>query len=346
MRIASIDSLRVLAIFAVICIHSHPFSEWVWLINLSASFAVPYFFIVSGYFFSKKLQSTSLVGKLIVRYTKRLILVLLAWVLIYLLVPFVPMSTLFENGILSGLYWNVYDKMIWIFDHPMIFLFRGGLPGKGGHLWFVISLIMALSILSLLAIWNQQNKIFLIAIPLYVFSLLAGAYATTPVGIQVEFQSYEGPFVSTLFIAIGWWLAQSDYKPTLMLAWLAIIGGLLCITVEVSILNYFFDIPFNQPYLIGTVFFGTGFMFLALAKPDLGQNTPFPYWGNFTLGVYVSHMLVLYFLFQVIYKLKMYLSDSLWQLIYPVSLSVGLYLLSLVLTMLLAKISYIRRIVI
>ncbi len=41
MRIASIDSLRVLAIFAVICIHSHPFPELFWLINLSASFAVP-----------------------------------------------------------------------------------------------------------------------------------------------------------------------------------------------------------------------------------------------------------------------------------------------------------------
>jgi len=302
---------------------------------------------VNGYFFSKKIQSTSLVGELMVRYTKRLALILFAWVLIYLFVPFVPISIFFENSILSVLYWNFYDKMTWIFDHPIIFLLRGGLPAKGGHLWFVISLIMAISILSLLAIWNQQNKIFLIAIPLYIFSLLAGAYAITPVGIEVEFQSYEGPFVSTLFIAIGWWLAQSDYKPTPVLAWLAIIGGFLCIIVEASILNYLFNISFNQPYLIGTVFFGTGVMFLALAKPDLGQNTPFPYLGKFTLGIYVSHMLVLHvLLYKVIYKLKMYFSDSLWQLIYPVSLSVGLYLLSLLLTMLLAKSSYTRRIVI
>ncbi len=348
-RITSIDSLRILAILAVICIHSHPFSQLTWLINHSAHFAVPYFFIVSGYFFSRKVQSTSLVGKLFIRYAKRLTLILIVWILIYLFVPFAfSLNSLFEqHNILQVLYWNVYDKMTWIFDNPVTFLFRAGIPGKGDHLWFIVSLIIALGILSLLIVLKRQNKIFFVAIPLYIFALLAGAYATTPIGIEVDFQSNNGPFVSTLFVAIGWWLAQSDYKPTLVVAWMAIIGGFIVKTLEASILQYFFDIPFSQPYLIGTVIFGTGFMFLALAKPNLGQNTPFPYFGQFTLGVYVSHVLILhFFLYKFIYQLKIYFPDILWQLIYPVSLSVGLYLLSLMLTVLLAKFSYTKRLVI
>jgi len=342
MRVTSIDSLRVLAIFAVICIHSHPFPKLHELVNLSASFAVPYFFIVSGYFFSKKLQIAPLVSELYGYHVKRLAVILFAWMLVYLLVP--STNIFMENDVVHGLYLNIREKVSWIFDHPIAFLLRGGPPAGGGHLWFIISLIMAISILSLLAVYNQQNKIFLIAFPLYVFNLLIGAYVITPVGIEVTFQSYEGPFVSTLFVAIGWWLAQSDYKPSLTLAWLTITGGFLSILVEVSMLNYIFNISLNQPYLIGTILFGTGFMFLALAKPDLGQNTFFPY---FTLGIYVSHVLILhFFLFSAIYKLKTYMANDLWQLVYPINLSVGLYLLSLVLTMLLAKFPYTKRIVI
>ncbi len=96
--------------------------------------------------------------------------------------------------------------------------------------------------------------------------------------------------------------------------------------------------PYSHDFLIGSVPFGIGVFMICLAYPDFGRSTFLPSLGRFTLGVYVSHLLVkasIYPLFQD--SLNIYL----FQFIYPLAV----YLVSIVLTFALLKTPIARRIV-
>jgi surface polysaccharide O-acyltransferase-like enzyme len=94
-RIQSVDTFRVLAIFAVVVIHTTPFvrdlrtfgTEWdlALVLNQLARFAVPYFFLISGYFWATKIAHASSVRKPTMAMFKRVAVILFAWSLIYLL---------------------------------------------------------------------------------------------------------------------------------------------------------------------------------------------------------------------------------------------------------------------
>jgi surface polysaccharide O-acyltransferase-like enzyme len=351
MRIASIDTLRTIAIFMVICIHSHPFRNLngqidLWFNQLNR-FAVPFFFIAASYFFTKKLNAGAKVTDLYIRYLTRLTLIFIIWTTIYFFLP-LP-NKIRTYGIFNGLNQLITERIAWITDHPITFLSQG----LTVHLWFITSLIVSLTILYGVIMLNQPGKIgflnlrdlgnliFLIAIPLYLFGLLAGAYSKTPLGITFDFNTRDGPFFSTLFIAIGWWLAQRNFKPTLQLAGATIIGGFLLQMTEYLLLSNTYGSmsnPAQGNYLLGTVFFGTGVMLLALAIPQLGKNTPLPNWGKYTLGIYVAHLLVLNYAGKLTHPLP----GTISQLVTPVIV----YFITLAIVAILAKIKYIRPIVV
>jgi len=78
-RISSVDTIRLLAIISVIAIHTRPFSYnedsgelYYYLdifINQMARFAVPFFFVISGYFWGVKIRN----GADIISTTKNMI---------------------------------------------------------------------------------------------------------------------------------------------------------------------------------------------------------------------------------------------------------------------------------
>jgi len=341
-RIASIDTLRTIAIFIVICIHSHPLRNLNWQVDLWFNqlnrFAVPFFFMAASYFFTKKILAgaKAKVTDLYIRYLTRLTLIFIVWTTIYFFMP-LP-NKIRTYGIFNGLTQLITERVAWITDYPMTFICQG----LTIHLWFLISLIISLTMLYGVIVFNQPGKIFLMAIPLYLFGLLAGAYSETPLGIMFDFNTRNGPFFSTIFVAIGWWLAQRDFKPTLQLAWATIISGFLLQMIEYLLLSNTYSNSVSNPshgnYLLGTVFFGTGVMLLALAIPQLGKNTPISNWGKFTLGIYVAHPLALNYTGKLVHPLP----GIVPQLVTPVIV----YFITLVTISILARVKYIRHIVV
>lgn len=345
MRITSVDTLRTVAIFVVVCIHvvnitpfgNLPMDFWFNQLNRCA---VPFFFVASSYFFTKTLLAGANATDLYIRYLTRLTTVFIVWSIIYAFM-YLP-NKIRTYGILNGLTQLINGKIAWAIDNPMTFL----LQGFAIHLWFITSLILALTILYGLILLNKPNKIFYIAIPLYVFGLLAGTYSMTPMGIAFEFNTRNGPFLSTLCIGMGWWLAQRDFKPTIQLALAIILVSFLLQVTEYLLLSNSYSLPtdFSQAtpnqgkYLIGTAFFGAGFMLLALAIPQLGKNTPLPEWGKFTLGIYVAHLFVLNYAG----KLTTNLPNIMQQLV----TAVVVYFTTLAIVAILARIKYIRPIVV
>ena len=146
-RIASLDVFRTFAVFAVILIHVKPFqrmgqsSEWDILalaINQGARFAVPFFFLVSGYLLSRKILVGAAAVNLspVYRQIYRLLSILIFWSVIYLV--FIPdfMHTFAQNGVPKAVYWNFMH----VIGDPWHLL----VGGTRIHLWFIAALLWSL----------------------------------------------------------------------------------------------------------------------------------------------------------------------------------------------------------
>ncbi len=92
-RIQSIDTFRALAIIAVISIHTTPFggheSGLTYgyldvLINQGSRFAVPLFFILSGFFFAKKIKKENLIIPIMKNNITRLFMIWLFFSVVYI----------------------------------------------------------------------------------------------------------------------------------------------------------------------------------------------------------------------------------------------------------------------
>lgn len=147
-RIASVDTIRLFAIIAIVALHTTPFevknieSNTVYhyldiAINQLARFAVPFFFSISGYFFGLKVNSGVDAITLAFKNAKRILMLFLMWSLIYL-TPYNVMAFA-EFGVLGPFkvaYWNLTS----LISEPITFLFQGSKV----HLWFLVSLIISI----------------------------------------------------------------------------------------------------------------------------------------------------------------------------------------------------------
>lgn len=291
-RIASIDFFRSLSIFAVICIHTGPFwsnefncNYLKFIINQGARFGVPFFFIASGYFFGKKLQSGFILKDLFVKIFKRLLLIFAFWSTIYLIVPS-NINQLLQYGLLRVTYWKIH----WLLTHPITLL----LEGSQYHLWFLISLLSAYMLITFF-IHNGLDinyKLLYFASALYIFALLSAPYSSTQLGISIPFNSRNGPFISTLYVAIGYYISFDRFqvKPLTAIGLMAI--GYLLHMIEAYILWRHFNVSLPHLHsLCGTVIWSTGIMLFCLSNENFAKSSYLSSIGKYTLGIYVSHFL-------------------------------------------------------
>ena len=340
-RIMSIDLFKVVGLLAVICIHSEQFVgvdiRLVVLVNQGARFAVPFFFIVSGYFVGQKLRAGAAVGKLFLGYSSRLLSIMGVWSLVYLLYPreFLK-SVVIDGGLghhwLSALLSNLWQNIGCIVEHPVAFLFHG----TAEHLWFVVSLEIGLGILCVLLAFGLRSKLFLIATALYVVGLLGGSYSPTPLGLDLPFNARNGPFLSTLCMTLGYWLSQRELRVPFFWGVAITVGGMFMHFAEAILLFLAYRTPLTaHDFLIGTVPFGLGVVLMALAKPDLGRRWTMALGGKYALGVYASHILVL----DVIRPLRLTLPALAWSVVCPALT----YAAAVFLTVCLARVPVLRR---
>jgi len=295
-RIASLDTLRVLAIFAVVVGHSEPFrsaryGESVRLIgevySQVARFCIPFFFAVSAYFFVRRLREGAAAGATLWRYLKRLLAIFVGWSAIYLILGLLPSGReINDYGFLKGWGVSVTDKLHDVAAKGPLLL---ALEGTKEHLWFLPSLMVSLAILALFYGTRRERYLLPFAGAVYAVGLLAGAYAPTPIGLAEGFSiglnTRDGPFFGLIFVALGAWLV--DRKPlSTPWAWTMAICGLAMMHMEAFSLKHFCGSdPWNIDYVVGTVPYGLGVFMLALRYPNLGRGTVWPQLGQLTLGV-------------------------------------------------------------
>lgn len=289
-RIESVDVFRFLAIAAVVVIHTEPFKQqnadalYVF-INVLARFAVPFFFVISGYFWGVKIRNSDSPVSISFDMAKKISIILVAWSAFYILpdkVDHILHVTWVEY------FQEIYRKISIIVHHPKTVYMRG----TKVHLWFLIALLYSLGISTILIRNKHIKTLIALSIALYVFGLLAKAYSFTSFGININFNTRNGPFFGTIFFVSGYLL--SGRKPNQN--WFAM-GGLLFVIgaamhlTEIYILWKWYGVTPIQDYVVGTYLMGVGAAMAALSNVNIFKNRILSKIGQLTLGIYAIHYL-------------------------------------------------------
>ena len=241
-------------------------------------------------FFAKLVRTHGKPFACLRRYVIPPLWIFLAWTCVHLVIPKNWPSAVLDQGWWQPFYSEILKNMdVLPTEHIRLFL-TGALPV--GHLWFLPALMFSLATLTLLARCRVEGYVLPLIMTLCVFALME------EVGRHLLGSTYNlRPWtIALLFTTLGWWLAGRA-QPTVRTVLCLIVGGYALALMEGAVVSTFFDGSprmVEDQYFLGGVGLALGIFLLALAKPNLGQSTPLPILAKFTLGVYVSHMLVLY----------------------------------------------------
>lgn len=316
-----IDRLRTIAIFSIITLHCFPFfftnithaQLIASTINQAARFAVPCFFVLSGYLYSRVLSTTNpWVG--MSRFCIKLIALYFLFSMIYL-IPYNAWLNTAEapsGAVDTSRFWF----HIWT-DNYENFLFGG----YKYHLWFLPALACAAFICTMVA-WIERQaglKVGILQVAvgcvLFIVGVIAGAYKESSLGINLDFYTRNGPFFSTLFFASGIYISglRKDsmiYRFSLLI----FLFGASAHFVEVYFLKTSNLISSLPDYVFSTYFFGVGAALLAVRygahrEPDLLSKL-----GAYGLGIYALHPFVIDMLMPAF---RLWSQVIAWQVIAP-----------------------------
>ncbi len=293
-RLSSVDAVRVLAILGVIAIHTTPFEsasapigtrlDVATVLNQATRFAVPFFLVVSGFFWSRKVAEAGQVRGPTVALVRRALLVWLAWSLVYLL-PVNLFDALAQGPLvpLKVIWWNV----ALVFRRPAIALLEGTSP----HLWFLVALSICAATSAVLMHLGARWALAMLAVALYALGLAGQSYASAPFGLPIDPSFRNGHLFALAFFATGVWLQRrgptAAWLPTgLVLA----LAGFVLHLLEVETSHRLWGMRLERDYVAGTYLFGLGVAMAALSGARVLQWRLVAALGPRVLGIYASHM--------------------------------------------------------
>ena len=319
--------MRVLAILAVIVIHTTPFEtstepvgtalDAATLINQASRFAVPFFFVIAGYFWSVKCARSGDVLAVTRAAAGRAGLLFVAWSAIYLL-PWDLEAALGYGpwGPAKVVYWNLLDAA----RHPIAFAFQGTKP----HLWYLPSLALSYWIAAALVLAGRRAWLLPVAGLLFAAGVSAKAYEASEVGIHLGLNARNGPFLGLVFVVLGDVLARATPRRWwLPLGCVLAASGLVAQWAEVFSQHARWGTVMAQDFVFGTLPFGFGVALVAFGVDVGGWKTPgvlraaltrLAPLGRLVPGIYTSH-----FVFVDALKPleRRHVGGSAWEVLYP-----------------------------
>jgi surface polysaccharide O-acyltransferase-like enzyme len=295
-RIQSVDVFRLLAIAAVIAGHTagfktdapddHKLYSYVYLaINQIGRYSVSFFFAISGFFWGLKILHGSAPISSANKMCIKIASIYVAWSFIYLF-SFNISAGFIDYGWLGPIkqfYWN----LLRVAHNPVPLLSEG----TRVHLWFLTALIWCVYISALFVHKYWLKSLVALSVVLYIFGVLANAYANTPIGIPIGFNTRNGPFLGLLPFVLGLLLSREKISPQ----WfrngsvIFILGLALTYCENFFLRNSFTDLR-TLEYVFGTVIMGVGAAVASLSDNKYLSINCLSNMGKYTLGIYAIHM--------------------------------------------------------
>jgi surface polysaccharide O-acyltransferase-like enzyme len=339
-RIRSVDTFRVLAIIAVIGLHTahHDGVRAVgygWdvqtLLDQFERFAVPLFFIVSGYFWAQPGIEPREQWLRSLRVCQRVLVIFVSWALVYAAVD--AIDAVSKDGVRAAL-------------HQLLDAWRGDrlgvqrvlLEGVTSHLWFLPALACAVLVSGALLARRMRGALIVLALVLFAVALAGKPYADTPVGFDTPFNLRDGPFFGLVFFVTGTELRRWRLPATIWPGLLLAMAGFALQLLEVRWLHRHFGASLIQDYVASTWLYGLGVGLMALSDAPPLRAPALASLGPLVLGIYASHYLFVDWLQPLDETWRTYPA---WDLLYVVLV----FACALLLTWLLARWRPTRRLV-
>lgn len=281
----AIDLMRFIAAIFVVFIHTYPLFDFsptanYFIVGVIGRLAVPFFFIVSGYFFAKNLASqATIINKqnYVRKYIKRLSKIYIIWTLIYL--PLQAIIWYLKDVSLE--FWKLYFQEL-IFE------------GSYYTLWFIPALIFACIFSNFLFAIMKSKTVLISTFLLYIFGTLLQSYADV-FPFTANFTDYYSVFLTTrnglffgsLFVSIGIYLAKEEPKQRPICNQILFFLSFIGLTIEAYLL---YDVPFTKGFgmwfmLPPTVYF----LFCYLKDIQLKSSYLYKWFRSLSFLIYVSH---------------------------------------------------------
>jgi surface polysaccharide O-acyltransferase-like enzyme len=327
-RMNGINAMRVIAIFAVICIHTGSFLRGIGQSGVASAvalnlfrFGVPYFFICSGYSFMNACAgySRTSIREITYRTVIMFLMPFFGWSLIYGVFPVNALVSILKKGFCADIFGIFYAKTAATFhsiiEHPVAFLLRG----TEQHLWFIPSLAISLWFLSVVINSKAKKMLSFILLIILVFIIL------TQTGVIPDFLAQVQPSykdfhvrqdVSLFFVLLGAWLALGGMKFSFAKAGILMATGALMMNAE--LFRDSLHMQWWQSEVIshlGTIPLALGSFMTAVLLPDNKFMAMLARVGREVKGIYFVHLLVMYnfnFLF-----LQRIFGPVLWGALWP-----------------------------
>ncbi|MEC5384637.1 acyltransferase [Uliginosibacterium sp. H3] len=340
-RTGSVDVIRLIAIFAVIVIHTEPFNHSALpgsvfdaglVINQLARFAVPCFFILSGFFWARKFGETESPLPPSRKMAQRIATLLICWSLIYLLPTNIEQVA--KAGF-AGIPALMHDRIAELLARPVTLL----LQSTKAHLWFLVSLLWCVAISAVMLELKLRSGLIALALILFTVGLMGGAYADTPIGFHIHFNFREGPFFGLVFFVTGYVLQRIGPRTSWLPYGLAITAaGAILQLLEIQLLHHYWASNMWHDFVAATWLYGLGVAMIGLSGTRLLDAPALSRIGPLVLGIYAIHAI-----FVDVLKIadERFASSFWWNCAYPVAV----FLLSTLAAFVLSRYRVSRRLV-
>ena len=290
--IATIDLAKFIFSLLVIAIHTSPlYQSSYWgnfvLIQYLGRYAVPFFFIASGYFIAQK-QTDSFKFKSIFNQLKSLLIIYALWSCIYF--PFQS----------RDVYHHLFKTINLATIHE--YFLRATYIGSYFHLWYFVALIQAIILYRFLIQYLNIDTLILIFTFIYLFGLLGDGYYnlnsylhTSDIILFIREHlggTRNGFFMGTIFVLIGAKIATIDIsKINTTKLWLLFIGFTLAHLLEVIFIKkYYLGKDYNMTLFLLPA---STFMFILILKSELKFNFSTIKLRQYSTYIYCFHPLVI-----------------------------------------------------
>lgn len=270
--------------------------------------AIPFFFIISGYFLASKAAHSKQWSVLPV--IERLTWMFILWNLIY--------SPIFviKNG------WLALFKLITL---PTFIYF-----GVFTHLWYLPSMIVGYLTFSLTSHYRVKYILPIVSIIGISMGLISGSYNKfIDLGFPLEHE-ISRTWLCIPFLYIGSLFHEKGHPSGWVAVFLILLGGVSQVLEARFLYDQFEISAYDHQFLVGTIPFSIGMAALALGGFRFFQNPIFANMGaEYSLGVYLIHPAVIFAFQQAASRFLPYTS-AIWEFSAPVvvlSISLGVLFL-------------------